>query len=123
MGSSGVWLATLTIKLARNDPKKGKIFESQLGTFPACGGRKNKRKMVGGCPPSFSAYFFCQGAGLKMKPPLERTSESPKISNACGAKAFRKIYYTKGKPLKIESFLHQTATFPTVKPTPLAALL
>ena len=37
--------------------------------------------------------------------PLEHASESPKISNACGAKAFRKIYYTKGKPLKIESFL------------------
>ena len=53
--------------------------------------------------------------------PLEHASESPKISNACGAKAFRKIYYTKGKPLKIESFLHQTATFPTVKPTAFAA--
>ena len=59
--------ATLTIKLPRNGPKKGKIFESQLGTFPVCGGRKKKRKMLGSCSPSFSAYFFCQGAGLKIK--------------------------------------------------------
>ena len=57
----------MAIKPPRNGPKKGKIFEPQLGTFPACGGRKNKRKMLGHGAPSFSAYFFCQGAGLKIK--------------------------------------------------------